>query len=83
MSCLDKYVKRDDENPSIGLVLCHEMKRGVVELAVRDMARPIGVATYRSSADVPEEYKVLTPLLEGAQALLAEAISDGDAKEGE
>ena len=83
LSCLDKYVKRDDENPSIGLVLCHEMKRGVVELAVRDMARPIGVVTYRSSADVPEEYKVLTPLLEGAQALLAEAISDGDAKEGE
>ena len=83
LSCLDKYVKRDDENPSIGLVLCHEMKRGVVELAVRDMARPIGVATYRSSADVPEEYKVLTPLLEGAQALLAEAISNGDAKEGE
>lgn len=83
LSCLDKYVKRDDENPSIGLVLCHEMKRGVVELAVRDMARPIGVATYRSSSDVPEEYKVLTPLLEGAQALLAEAISDGDAKEGE
>ena len=83
LSCLDKYVKRDDENPSIGLVLCHEMKRGVVELAVRDMARPIGVATYRSSADVPEEYKVLTPLLEGAQALLAEAITDGDAKEGE
>ena len=83
LSCLDKYVKRDDENPSIGLVLCHEMKRGVVELAVRDMARPIGVAIYRSSADVPEEYKVLTPLLEGAQALLAEAISDGDAKEGE
>ncbi len=83
LSCLDKYVKREDENPSIGLVLCHEMKRGVVELAVRDMARPIGVATYRSSADVPEEYKALTPLLEGAQALLAEAISDGDAKEGE
>ena len=83
LSCLDKYVKRDDENPSTGLVLCQEMKRGVVELAVRDMARPIGVATYRSSADVPEEYKVLTPLLEGAQALLAEAISDGDAKEGE
>ena len=83
LSCLDKYVKREDENPSIGLVLCHEMKRGVVELAVRDMARPIGVATYRSSADVPEEYKALTPLLEGAQALLAEAVSSGDAKEDE
>lgn len=83
LSCLDKYVKRDDENPSIGLVLCHEMKRGVVELAVRDLARPVGVATYRSSADVPEEYKALAPLLEGAQALLAEAVSAEDAKGGE
>ncbi len=80
LSCLDKYVKRDDENPSIGLVLCHEMKRGVVELAVRDMARPIGVATYRSSADVPEEYKVLAPLLDGARALLSEASSADDGK---
>ena len=83
LSCLDKYVKRDDENPSIGLVLCHEMKRGVVELAVRDMARPVGVATYRTSADVPEEYKVLTPLLEGAKALLSETIEAEEAKEGE
>ena len=83
LSCLDKYVKRDDENPSIGLVLCHEMKRGVVELAVRDMARPIGVATYRTSADVPDEYKVLTPLLEGAKALLAETIEAEGAKEDE
>ena len=83
LSCLDKYVKRDDENPSIGLVLCHEMKRGIVELAVRDMARPIGVATYRTSADVPDEYKVLTPLLEGAKALLAEAIEAEEVREGE
>ena len=58
------------------------MKRGVVELAVRDMARPIGVATYRTSADVPEEYKVLAPLLEGAKALLTETIEAEEAKEG-
>ena len=83
LSCLDKYVKRDDENPSIGLVLCHEMKRGVVELAVRDMAHPVGVATYRTSADVPDEYKVLTPLLEGAKALLAETIEAEESKAGE
>ena len=54
-----------------------------MELAVRDMARPIGVATYRTSADVPEEYKVLTPLLEGAKALLSETIEAEEAKEGE
>ena len=51
-----------------------------IELAVRDMARPIGVATYRSSADVPEEYKVLAPLLDGARALLSKASSADDGK---
>ena len=35
LACLDKYVKLQDENPSIGLLLCHSMDRPVVELAVR------------------------------------------------
>jgi len=70
LACLDKYVKREDENPSIGLILCHEMKRSVVEMTIRRHATPLGVATYRDSKDVPEEYKSLKPLLEGAQKLL-------------
>lgn len=72
LACLDKYVKREDENPSIGLLLCHEMERPVVELAIRGYSNPMGAATYRTSKDVPEEYKVLKPLLDGAQALLEE-----------
>ena len=72
LACLDKYVKREDENPSIGLLLCHEMERPVVELAIRGYSNPMGAATYRTSEDVPEKYKALKPLLEGAQVLLEE-----------
>ena len=72
LACLDKYVKLEDENPSIGLILCHSMDRPVVELAVRRYAIPLGVATYRTSEDVPPAYKALKPLLEGSQKLLAE-----------
>ena len=61
-----------DENPSIGLILCHSMDRPVVELAVRRYAMPLGVATYRTSEDVPPAYKALKPLLDGSQKLLAE-----------
>ena len=70
LACLDKYVKREDENPTIGLLLCHEMKRSVVELTVRRHNSPLGVATYRTAEDIPEDYKPLRPLLEGARKLL-------------
>ena len=71
-----ELVKLADENPSIGLILCHSMDRPVVELAVRRYPMPMGVATYRTSEDVPPAYKALKPLLEGSQKLLAELNCD-------
>ena len=60
----------------IGLILCHSMDRPVVELAVRRYAMPMGVATYRTSKDVPLAYKALKPLLDGSQKLLEELNSE-------
>ena len=82
LACLDKYVKLADENPSIGLILCHSMDRPVVELAVRRYPMPMGVATYRTSEDVPPAYKALKPLLEGSQKLLAELNCDTPVSSG-
>lgn len=76
LACLDKYVKREEENPSIGLLLCHEMSRSVVELTIGRHNTPLGVATYRTAEDVPDEYKSLRPLLDGAQKLLDENNDD-------
>ena len=75
LACLDKYVKLPDENPSIGLLLCHSMDRPVAELAVRRYSMPLGVATYRTSEDVPPAYKELKPLLAGSQRLLEESVA--------
>ena len=69
-----------DENPSIGLLLCHSMDRPVVELAVRRYSMPLGVATYRTSEDMPPAYKALKPLLDGSQKLLAEMNAEAAAK---
>ncbi len=80
LACLDKYVKLQDENPSIGLLLCHSMDRPVVELAVRRYSMPLGVATYRTSEDMPPAYKALKPLLDGSQKLLAEMNAEVAAK---
>ena len=76
LACLDRYVKREDENPSIGLLLCHEMSRSVVELTIGRHNTPLGVATYRTADDVPDEYQSLRPLLDGAQRLLDENNAD-------
>ena len=81
LACLDKYVKREDENPSIGLLLCHEMNRSVVELTIGRHNSPLGVATYRTAEDVPDKYKSLRPLLDGAQRILNETSIDGGTDE--
>ena len=75
LACLDKYVKYEDENPSIGLLICHEMSRSVVELTIGRHNSPLGVATYRTAEDVPDAYKTLRPLLDGAQKLFDDKSS--------
>lgn len=50
----------------------------MVELAVRRYSMPLGVATYRTEKDVPDEYKVLTPVMEGARRLLEDTPIESD-----
>jgi predicted nuclease of restriction endonuclease-like (RecB) superfamily len=70
LSALDKYVRKPNENRTIGILLCQEMNRTVVELAVQDYDKPMGVATYRLRTGIPEPYKALIPLIDGVQQIL-------------
>lgn len=47
LSLLDKLEKTDDENPSIGIILCAEKDHLEVELALQDVKKPISVAEYQ------------------------------------
>lgn len=73
LSALDDYVKKPHENNSIGLLLCKEANRSIVELAVRDFNKPMGVATYRLGKDIPEEYRSLIPIIDGVQKIISES----------
>jgi hypothetical protein len=53
LSLLDRLERREDENRSIGIILCAEKDRVEVELALEDMGKPIGVADYQLI--VPQE----------------------------
>lgn len=70
LSALDKYVRKPDENKTIGILLCQDMNRTVVELAVQDYDKPMGVATYRLGTGIPEPYKALIPLIDGVQQIV-------------
>ncbi|MDR1328478.1 MAG: PDDEXK nuclease domain-containing protein [Oscillospiraceae bacterium] len=61
LSALDEYVRQPDEAPSIGIVLCKEANRNTVEFAVRDYTKPMGVATYRTRSEMPEEWQKALP----------------------
>ena len=80
LSALDKIVKRADENQSIGLLLCEEMKKPVVQLAVQDVSKPIGVATYKTLKSIPQPYKTLAPVIEGVKRVMANARAESESK---
>ncbi len=61
LSALDEYVKKPHENPSIGIVLCKSQKEKKVEFAFKDISKPMGVATYLLSKELPKEYQGILP----------------------
>ncbi len=70
LAALDEQVRQDDENPSIGIILCKEKKRTIVEYALRDARKPIGVATYAITKSLPKELQGQLPSLEAISRLL-------------
>jgi predicted nuclease of restriction endonuclease-like (RecB) superfamily len=70
LSALDEVVRKPHENKSIGLLLCKDAKKSIVELSVQDYNRSMGVAVYRTPNDIPKEYQSLKPIIEGVQEIL-------------
>ncbi len=62
LSLLDRFEKGENENPSIGIILCADKDHLDVEIALQDVNKPIGVA----------EYQLLLPKEELQSLLLSE-----------
>ena len=59
-----------DENPSVGIILCKSKNKTIVEYALRESNKPIGVASYRIVSTVPQELKEQLPAPEQVAKLL-------------
>ena len=70
LNLLDDYIREDDENPSIGIILCAERDRLEVEYALRGIDKPVGVAEYRLTKELPTELRADLPSVETIKAEL-------------
>lgn len=70
LALLDDFVKQPHENPSIGIILCKSRNKTIVEYALRESNKPIGVAEYRIVSTLPEKLKGKLPSPEEIAKLL-------------
>ena len=75
LAVLDDKVKIAEENPSIGIILCRDKNRTIVEYALRESKKPIGISAYKVVNTLPRGLKGQLPtpaqaalLLEGLEA---------------
>ncbi len=61
LSAVDSLLKRDDDQPTIGLLLCRDKNNIEVEFALRDMNKPMGVSEYTLVEALPENLKGALP----------------------
>ncbi len=55
LNLLDDFVKEPHENPSIGIILCSERDKFEVEYTLRDTNKPVGVAEFAITNNLPQE----------------------------
>ena len=78
LSALNDLVRLEDENPSIGIIICKEKNRTVVEYALKDSNKPIGVSTYHLMDKLPKELQSFLPTTEEIE----ERLSQFDVEKG-
>jgi predicted nuclease of restriction endonuclease-like (RecB) superfamily len=67
LSAVDELLRHPEDRPSIGLILCKSQNRLVAEYALRDMNKPMGVATYRLTEALPADLQEHLPSIEELQ----------------
>ncbi|GHT39393.1 hypothetical protein AGMMS49965_05270 [Bacteroidia bacterium] len=72
LAVLNDKVKLSNENDAIGIIICKEKNRTVVEYSLKNSTQPIGVATYSTSTNLPKDYESLLPTTEEIEKKLSQ-----------
>ncbi|MCW2081856.1 putative nuclease of restriction endonuclease-like (RecB) superfamily [Bradyrhizobium diazoefficiens] len=61
LSAVDEQLRHPDDKPTIGIILCKGRNEVIVEYALRDSSKPMGVAQYQLSAALPPQLEDALP----------------------
>ena len=67
LSAVDEILKKNDDNPTIGLLLCKSKNNLVAEYSLKDVSKPIGVSEYKITGNLPKELAKQLPSVEDIQ----------------
>ena len=67
LSAVDGILKKEEDNPSIGLLLCKSKNNLVAEYSLKDISKPIGVSEYKVIGSLPDALKEQLPSVEDIQ----------------
>ena len=70
LNILDDFVRKPNENPSIGIILCKDVDKTYAEYMVRTYDKLMGVATFRTADEMPEPLRKALPNIEELKKLL-------------
>ena len=71
LSAVDDLLKGEDDNNSIGLILCKTKDKFTAEYALRDVNKPVGISEFKLSEVLPKELKASLPTIEEIEGELA------------
>jgi predicted nuclease of restriction endonuclease-like (RecB) superfamily len=83
LSAVDDQLRHTDDGATVGLLLCRSRNRVVVEYALRDTQKPIGVAQWQLTRALPEDFTGSLPTVEMLEAELAASNGVGDDDDGD
>jgi len=64
LSAVDDLLRKENDNPTIGILLCKSKDKIEAEYALRGISQPIGVAEYQLCKAVPENLKSQLPTIQ-------------------
>jgi hypothetical protein len=71
---VDAEIKSERDNPTIGILICKSKNDTVVEYALNDINKPIGVSEYKLIKDLPNEFKSSLPTIEEIEFELSNGV---------
>jgi predicted nuclease of restriction endonuclease-like (RecB) superfamily len=68
LSAVDSFLKSEDDNPTIGILLCRDKNKIETEFSLRDINKPMGVSEFTLTEVLPDELKGSLPTVEEIEA---------------